>query len=112
MTIQTRGSILATILGFSALILILAGLMIGWKWIAPATEEEIVITTEVGEERDLITTIESIPNIESWSIGYEIWSSGTYDMMVDIGDEIIYFRCRESLADFFEDIDDLKTFQR
>jgi len=71
-----------------------------------------MMTTEVGEERDLITTIESIPNIESWSIGYEIWNSGTYDMMVDIGDEIIYFRCREFLADFFEDINDLKIFQR
>jgi len=85
MTIQGRGPVIATIASFSALILILAGFMIGWKWIAPTIEEEVIV-----EERDLITAIESIPNIENWSLEYESWNV-SYDMMVDIGDEIIYF---------------------
>jgi hypothetical protein len=110
-----KPAVLATILGFGAIIAVLVGLVIGWKWIAPATEkpEEAKITESVIVEKGLISTIESIPGMERWELGYDdSWHEGKpYDLMIDIGEETVYFHDRKSLSDFFDDIDKLEVFQ-
>jgi len=113
MITRMKGPVIVMIVGFSAIILILIGLMIGWKWVAPATEEEPVLTTKVRViERDLITAIESIPNLREWQLEYESWADRQYDMKIDLGGEVIYFYDRKFLSDFFEDLDKLEVFQK
>ena len=114
MTIRMKGPVLATIVGFSAIIFIIAGLMIGWKWVAPATEEEEPaaieeVVTDAGQVvySDLIEQIESIPEIESWYLRFNEYYDvgvGRYTLHLDIGDTEVAFD-RAFLSDFKNDID-------
>jgi hypothetical protein len=115
MTINARGPVIATILGFGGLILVLLGLIIGWRWIAPATEaaEEERTTAAVTAQMNIISELEAVPNIEAWDLSYDkAWDEdGPYDLMVDIGDERVYFYDRKSLSDFIGDIKRVDVFQ-
>ena len=105
MIINAKGPVLATIVGFGLIIAIIGGLMIGWKWVAPATTEEVVkeeMTTEaVVIAADLLEVIESIPNVEDWSIDWNNhYGEERYSLYIDIGDEDFSFNKRKSLLDF------------
>jgi len=100
------------------LIIILFGFLVGWiitDFIMDRNEKNIEEIKEAKEtevvEQDLIATIESILNLEGWSIEYRAWDDDSYKMKVDIGREAIYFNRRESLSDFFDDLDKLRVFQ-
>ena len=117
MIINMKGPVLATIVGFGLIIAIIGGLMIGWKWVAPATEEAapVVVVKEMTTDAvvvssDLIEIIESIPNIEDWRIQWDSFSfsdESHYSLYIDIGDEEFSFKERTNLIDFYEDINNL-----
>lgn len=112
MTIQAKGPVLATIVGFGAIILIIAGLMMGWKWVAPATEEEVkteMTTGAVVVASDVIEVIESMPKLEGWTLSLEY---DGYKMSLDFGEEDYWFRNREDVIDFYKDIESVSRARK
>lgn len=113
MRINIKGPVLATILGFSFIIVIMAGLMIGWKWVAPATEEEIVeeLATDAVVATHVISEIEMIEGMDHYKIEYYEWEDQPYKLVLSIDDNTFYFDDRESLDDFLEDIERTSIFR-
>ncbi len=98
--------------GLSVLILILIGLVAGWKWIAPATTEIPQSIESYSIEPSLIGFLET-SKFNKWKIEKNTWSyqkADEYTLTVYFDNEILILENRDSLDSFLSEASNILAF--